>query len=527
MTIQSEILKSPAAEHWKAIGIKPHHGINIPLFSLHSKESCGIGEFPDLIPIIQWCTEIGYDIIQLLPLNDTGPESSPYSAISAFALNPLYLGLSSLPHLDHFQTLKNKLPALQELDKTKRIDYQKVREGKEKFLEEYYQLAGSLITKSVEYDQFLKDNPWLTPYALFKSLKILLKWAPWENWGKDLFDPKLDKYYQLCDQFAEEINYHIFVQYLCFLQMSDVKAEATKKGIYLKGDIPILISRESADVWLYGLLFLIYYSAGAPPDLYSAEGQNWGSPIYDWIQLETQNDDWWRWRLKVAERIYHLFRIDHIVGFYRIWAIPTGEKAKEGKFIPEEKKAWIPQGERIMRMMLDTAAILPVGEDLGTVPDEVRASMKKLGIPGTKMMRWEREWKKNKEFIDPRDYDPMSMTTVSTHDSDTLSLWWVNSPDEAKEYCAQQGWAYKNPLPKEKIFRMLRDSHHSASLLHINLLQEYFALVPGMTWELITDERINVPGIVSDRNWTYRFRPSVEEIVSNTELKHLMKDLIK
>lgn len=527
MTVQSEILKTPAAKQWNAIGIKHHHGINVPLFALHSDKSCGIGEFPDLIPLIDWCAEIGYDIIQLLPLNDTGPESSPYSAISAFALNPIYLGLAELPYLNEFQELKSKLPDLQKLDKSKRIDYQRVRAGKEQFLAEYYVLAGPLIVHTADFEKFKEENPWLKPFALFKSMKILLKWAAWENWGKELYDPTIEKYYQLCDQFSEEINYHIFVQYLCFQQMIAVKDHANKKKILIKGDIPILISRESADVWLYGLLFLIYYSAGAPPDMYAVEGQNWGSPIYDWVELESQNDNWWRWRLRVAERIYHIYRIDHIVGFYRIWAIPNGEQAKEGKFIPENTKMWLPQGERIMRMMLDSCDMLPIGEDLGTVPDEVRQSLRMLGISGTKMMRWERNWKGKKEFIDPKEYDPISMTTVSTHDSETLTMWWSESPDEAKDYCAQKGWVYKAPLSKDKLFRMLRDSHQSSSLFHINLLQEYLALIPGMTWDSPSDERINVPGIVNDANWTYRFRPSVEEIVSNSELKHLMKDLIK
>lgn len=527
MTILNEILNTPAAEQWKLIGIKTHHGINIPLFSLHSQQSCGIGEFPDLLPMINWCSEIGYDVIQLLPLNDTGHESSPYSAISAFALNPIYLGLKELPFLDQYPELKSKLPELQTLNKTKKIDYHSVRQGKEKFIKNYYDVAQSLIINSSEYALFLKENPWLKPFALFKSLKLLLKWAPWENWGKEMFDPSEETYNTLCDQFSEEINYHIFVQYLCFKQMMGVKTAASKKGVLIKGDIPILISRESADVWLYGLLFLIYYSAGAPPDMYSDEGQNWGSPIYDWKQMEMQNDNWWRWRLIVASRIYHLYRIDHIVGFYRIWAVPEGLKTVDGTFVPEDQKKWIPQGERIMRMMLDSCDMLPIGEDLGTVPDEVRASLKQLGICGTKVMRWERDYKKDKAFIDPKNYDPLSMTTVSTHDSETLSLWWTDSSEEAKEYCKERGWVYKSPLPKDKLYRILRDSHHSGSLFHINLLQEYLALVPGMTWESPADERINVPGIVTDHNWTYKFRPSVEEIVTNQELAHIMKDLIK
>jgi 4-alpha-glucanotransferase len=142
-------------------------------------------------------------------------------------------------------------------------------------------------------------------------------------------------------------------------------------------------------------------------------------------------------------------------------------------------------------------------------------------------MRWERYWEGDKSFIDPQDYIRESMTTVSTHDSKTLSLWWKNSPEEAKIYAESKRWTYDPEMTPEQQFSILYDSHHTPSLFHINLLQEYLALIPGMTWPDPADERINIPGLVLEKNWTYRFRPYVEEIVTDDRLKNTMKQILE
>jgi 4-alpha-glucanotransferase len=221
-----------------------------------------------------------------------------------------------------------------------------------------------------------------------------------------------------------------------------------------------------------------------------------------------------------------LYRIDHIVGFFRIWAIPYGLSAKDGHFVPSDSAKWIDHGQRLMLMMLDRCDMLPIGEDLGVVPPEARACLHALGICGTKVMRWERKWKEDKNFIRIEDYPVDSLSTVSTHDSETLQLWWQNNPEDANLFARFKGWSYNSVLSRGHQYEMLWDSHHSASLFHINLLQEYLALIPGMTWPLLEDERINVPGVCSDRNWTYRFKPSIEELVTNQTLQHLLKELI-
>lgn len=500
MNLEEQLLTSPAGTQWQKIGVRPHHGIVIPLFALHSASSYGIGEFPDLIPLIVWCREVGLDVIQLLPLNDTGLETSPYSALSAFALNPIHLRLNLPP--------QKNLP--------QRIDYKNTLAQKEKFLRNYYNTHGPEIMSQDDYKKFKEEQKfWLQDYAIFKAMKIRQNWKNWEEWPK-----------QLPNDILNEAEYHQFVQFLCFQQFKEVKLQAEKNHIYLKGDIPILINRESADVWRHPELFSLQFAAGAPPDMYSKKGQKWGFPLYRWENHEKDNYRWWTERLRTAANFYDLYRIDHVVGFFRIWAIPLELEAKLGHFEPRDEKQWIPQGEKIMRMMLANSTLLPIGEDLGTVPPEVRQCLSRLGICGTKVMRWERNWHGDQNFIDPKNYSPVSMTTVSTHDSETLKQWWKDWPQEAALYARSQGWDYHSDLNPAQHFAILSASNHSGSLFHINLLQEYLALIPSMTWPSPEDERINLPGIISDKNWTYRFRPSVEEITGNEELKKIIQKLI-
>lgn len=524
--VERRLLATAAGPGWQKIGVRHHHGICIPLFSLHSEQSCGVGEYLDLLPVIGWCKGVGMDVIQLLPLNDAGQGSSPYSALSAFALNPLHLTLTELPYIDKIPHHREKLAQMRYWNSTARVKYSIVRELKNVFLKEYYETVFPLISETAEYQTFLKCNSWLKSYALFKSLKEKQDWKAWEEWPIPLKSPSEAGYTDLLTEFSNTISYHEFLQYLCFTQFKRVREAANQLGVFLKGDIPILISRDSADVWHYRHYFLLHLAAGAPPDMYSRDGQYWGFPIYDWEELEKNHYDWWRDRLQVASNLYDLYRIDHVVGFYRIWVIAVGKSAREGSFLPSEEEAWIARGKKIMEMMLKAAPILPIGEDLGVVPPSVKASLAELGICGTKMMRWERRWDTDGGFIPPSEYLPESMTTVSTHDSDTLQLWWRHFPKEAKLYSEYKEWPYTPFLSFERNREILRDAHRSGSLFHLNLLNEYLALFPELISPNPSDERINIPGKILARNWTYRFRLSVEELVNHIPLKETIKELL-
>lgn len=527
--MQEDLLHSNAGKQWEQVDITHRHGINVPLFSLHSKQSCGIGEYTDLIPLISWVRSLGFDIIQLLPLNDPGNDSSPYSAISAFALNPIHIGLARLPYLMNYPHLQKQISEMQQLNATQRVDYPRVNALKKQFLKEYFSLVGPRIIESEEYKNFVNQHPWLIGYALFKAIKIERNWQSWEEWEEELRDPVSNSisFHRLTKQWEPEIAFHIFLQYLCFMQMKAAKSYADQQGIFLKGDIPILISRESADVWLNRRLFMTEFSAGSPPDMYSETGQNWGFPPYNWSELDKDNNSWWKQRLKTAGEFYHMYRLDHVVGFFRIWSIPRGKQGFEGYYIPGDESVWLSQGTRLMKMMLQFSPMLPIVEDLGNVPPIVRETLKNLGISGTKVMRWERYWDQDRSFIPYDRYISASMTTVSTHDSEPLQLWWKNNPDDAREFSEFMGWLYEEQLSSEHHRQILYASHHTTSIFHINLLQEYLFLIPGMTWSNLEDERINVPGVVSDRNWSYRLHPSIEQLIESDPLRQLMQNLIK
>lgn len=517
----------PTAKHWEKIGIKHHHGLVIPLFSLHSSHSCGIGEYLDLLPLLDWMARLGLDVLQLLPLNDTGTGASPYSAISSFALNPIHISLSSLPQIQKHPILLEEYKLIPKFSNTPYVHYPSVRETKIQFLRHYYQLAGPEILASQEYKTFLSNSSWINEYALFVSLKEANHWSSWVNWAPELLNPSADLIQRLFHEYSTEIEWHSFLQYLCHLQLEEVSRHAQKLQIHLKGDIPILLSYDSADVWLHRTLFHMGYSAGAPADMYSEEGQDWGSPIYNWEAIARQNYLLWINRLTAAAQYYQIYRLDHIVGFFRIWSIPVGSKSREGSFFPHNPDGWIDHGQKILLHLINHCSMLPIGEDLGNIPPVVRTCLTSLGICGTKVMRWEREWETTRKFIPVENYPLISLTTVSTHDSETLSEWWKNTQNGAKDFADYKGWSYNPLLSRKEHYQILWDSHHSNSLFHINLLQEYLSLVPGLSWEEPISERINLPGVISDKNWSIRFKPSLEAIIQNQTLSDLIKEMLK
>ncbi len=506
---------------------RSHHGIDIPLFSIRTANSSGIGEFLDLLPLIDWCAQIGMDTIQILPIYDSGNDPSPYNALSSCALNPLYLSLRSLPYLEEYPHLQKKLEELQPFNHTQRVCYRDLLPLKMHWLRAYFDLIGPSLIRSSAFRSFIDQHAWVETYALFKVLKEQCEGRPWQEWPQDLKHLSKQAYRLLIDAEWVEICFYIALQYLCYRQMHQVKEYAAAKQMLLMGDIPILISPDSADVWHEPDLFDLTLSAGAPPDAYNKAGQDWGFPLFHWELMKKTHYHWWKTRLACADTLYDFYRLDHAVGFFRIWGIPLGSPPKEGMFIPEDKMLWIPQGKAILEMMLKASSMQPIAEDLGTVPDEVRATLRELGICGTKVIRWERNWEGDREFIPFEDYPRLSLTCVSTHDTETLQLWWQRETEEAKAFARFKRWHYAPLLSKDQRKELLYDSHHTPSLFHINLLQEYLALFPELVWPSPEEERINIPGTLLPTNWTYRFRISLEELAAHPALKTTLRSLIR
>ena len=306
-------------------------GVAVPVAALRGENDLGIGEFADLPKLGEWCKNSGLDFIQILPVNDTGSQPSPYSALSAFALHPAYLKLADLPELKGkkktLQDLKKEIAeAGARLDPQPRVVFHKIVETKLKFLRRLYDLAREEILGASDFSKWTEENAWLPAYCVFSWLKEKNGGASWVDWKEHRSPSKreLEALWEKPEN-REELLFYAWVQKKLEDQFRLAAKKLDELGVCLKGDLPILMSEDSADVWAHSELFRRDLRAGAPPDMFSEIGQNWGFPIYDWEALAKQDYSWWRERLKRADLFYHAFRIDHVLGFFRIWAIPEKE----------------------------------------------------------------------------------------------------------------------------------------------------------------------------------------------------------
>ena len=315
-------------------------GVAIPVFSLRSKSSFGVGEFNDIRLMVDWAAKTGQSIIQILPINDTTmtntwQDSYPYNANSTFALHPQFI------HLPHVGKLKDKEAMARfealgvELNTLPNVDYERVNNAKAEYLHAVYAEQGKKTLASKEFKAFMAANEeWLRPYAVFCALRDEKGTPDFSEWGAmaKYTKAKAAKYEK---EHSEEVAYNYFVQYHLAKQLREVRDYAHSKGVVLKGDIPIGISRTSVDAWVYPELFHMNSSAGAPPDDFSVMGQNWGFPTYNWEKMAEDGYAWWKARFVKMAEYFDAYRIDHILGFFRIWEIPLDAvNALLGRFNP-------------------------------------------------------------------------------------------------------------------------------------------------------------------------------------------------
>ncbi|MDR3167220.1 MAG: 4-alpha-glucanotransferase [Treponema sp.] len=313
-------------------------GTVVPVGALRGERSLGVGEFPDLTEFAGLCARMGIGLIQLLPVNDTGSQSSPYFALTAFALHPLYLRIGDLSEATRYTRELERLG--REFDKETRFPYERIFRAKMKLLREIYaahekDIAGR-AKPGASLAVWIEKHPWVKEYAVFRRLKEANEERSWKEWpaytrvtGKDIEDLWND------GQLFSEHLFWVWLQEALDKQFSLAAKSIADMGIILEGDIPILMNDDSCDVWAHHEYFHEDLSAGAPPDMYSPDGQNWGFPIYNW-QAQIKDDyTWWRNRLKTAEQYYRAYRIDHVLGFFRIWACRREDSsATMGRFIP-------------------------------------------------------------------------------------------------------------------------------------------------------------------------------------------------
>ncbi len=308
-------MKFPALSH-------PLTGVLVPVSALRSAHSVGTGEFADLPLLADFCAATGMSVIQVLPVNDTGAESSPYSALSAFALHPLYIRLQDLPEISGLESAVADLRTRTE--GSPRLDYPGVRAAKLDILRDAFAPRREQIASLPELQSWIADNPWIKPYAVFCRQKQRNQDRSWKQWEslRDIDLPTIEREWKKGLKDGSTLFY-AWVQFRLEEQLRAAARELDTRGIALKGDLPILMNEDSADAWAHRDIFDPAVRAGAPPDMFSELGQNWDFPVYNWQRLGEQDYDWWKRRLVQADKFYHAFRIDHVLGFFRIWAVPA------------------------------------------------------------------------------------------------------------------------------------------------------------------------------------------------------------
>ena len=311
-------------------------GVSIPVFSLRSEAGFGVGEFLDLKRLVDWCGATGIKMIQLLPVNDTiathtWADSYPYSAISAFALHPLYLHLPNVVQRENQKLLDSLEPERLRLNALPDLDYQAVMKAKLDVLRKIYSLQSRATFARKEYKEFIDANKeWLIPYAFFCYLRDLNRTPNFSDWPRfRRYEAKNLKQLAESDHsVSDEVGFHYFTQFHLHLQLKEVASYAHEHRVILKGDIPIGVYRYGTDAWQEPELYHMDLQAGAPPDAFAAKGQNWSFPTYNWPKMAGTGFAWWKARLRQMSNYFDAFRIDHILGFFRIWSIPI--EAVEG-----------------------------------------------------------------------------------------------------------------------------------------------------------------------------------------------------
>jgi 4-alpha-glucanotransferase len=495
-----------------------HAGILIPLFSIPSCASWGIGEIADLPRLARWVEASGLDFVQLLPVNEMEEgQSSPYSALSAMAIDPIFIAMSAVEEFVEAGGERSLDPAdlegLQAARTARVVDYETVRVVKSRalrrafstFLARHWRGRTSRAQALREFRE--REAWWLDEYALFRGLHEEHESRFWLEWPEALRDRQPAAIAAARERLAEPILYFAYLQWLADEQWQRARREC---GIGIFGDFPFMVGGHSADVWTRQDEFRLDASVGVPPDAFSESGQDWGLPVYRWDVIARTGYQWLRDRTRRCAELYDGFRVDHLVGFYR-----TFVRERDGctYFVPGEERAQRAQGELLMNLFASGGARL-LAEDLGTVPDFVRDSMASLGIPGMKVLRWEREWDaEGQPFRDPLRYPPMSVSTSGTHDTETLAEWWDAAGEDERRLVTEVpslqeiGCPRETPFPDAARDALIRVLLCAGSDLTILPLQDVFG------WR----DRINTPASIGERNWTWRLPWPVEDLMTRPD----------
>ncbi len=480
----------------------------VPLFSLRRRSDAGIGDISALDAMTELVASMGNRAILLLPIDETSPgEASPYSALSVFAIDPIYIGLEGLAGVapDELERVRCALARVPLSDRLT------IRAARRELLEAAFRhFTARGDGRALVGDFAERHRGWLDDYALFRALKDRFDFAPWEDWPDSLRRREPAALDRAKTELAPVIAKYAYWQFLVHRQWAEVHAHARTRGVMLGGDLAFSPARDSAEVWANQELFDFERTVGAPPDGFNPEGQKWGLPAPRWDRISADGFALLKKRIRHARELYDFIRVDHVVGLYRTFSFGLVPGAAGG-FWPAAEPEQRAQGEAVLRAILEEAgATVVVAEDLGVIPPFVRASMSALGVPGYKVMRWEKinDGTPREAFIRPADYPEVSLATTSTHDTDTLVEWWDTAPEnECKRMLKLLGLAPANAPKTEVKFDQMRDAmlealYKSPSRMVLIPVQDLFG------WR----DRINLPGTVGPANWSWRLPLAIEDI---------------
>jgi 4-alpha-glucanotransferase len=543
-------------------------GVLVPLFALRGENDLGIGDIGALREFIDWVAQIGFKLVQLLPINETGADNSPYNAISAMAIEPttLHLAPNSSPDL----TREDFDAAVAGTDlrslRLGEVKYRQVKKLKRRILEKAFAnfCANASEERQLEFETFCEEEAaWLRDYAFFRVLmeenEDSAAWNRWpaqhqsieraRNWLRGL--PQ-DRQAGL----ATRQNFFCYMQWIAHQQWRAIKSYAEERGVALMGDIPFGVSYYSADVFARPDDFVLDWCGGAPPEPYFKDdaftqkwGQNWGIPLYRWDKMRANSFAWWRQRVRAVRRIFHLFRIDHVLGFYRIYAFPWRPRKNKQFFpldwnqmlertsgraphfvprddeTPENSEANKREGEEYLRVVLDEAgATRVIGEDLGLVPDYVRPNLRALGIAGFKIPQWEA---RGEQVTPGNEYERLSVATYTTHDHKPIRALW----EDAFEHPTATSEQSRFDLAKIAVF-----AGFDPRIDRVDFEKDFYPAIMGALFGseawlaivMITDllgrkYRFNVPGTKANLNWTRRMQRSVAQLRSSPKEQRRMR----
>lgn len=564
-------------------------GTVIPIFSLRSEGSFGVGDFGDLKMMVDWASKTNQRIIQVLPINDTNithtwQDSYPYNSISIYALHPQYTDFRQLPELKDLEQKKQFEQLRQELNALPQIDYERMFTAKMDYLHALFVQEWANVKRRASYKDFFKQNEeWLVPYAAFCYYRDLYGTATFSQWPKDATVHALGN--------NKEVEFWYFVQYNLDQQMRSAHEYARQHRVILKGDIPIGISRDGVEAWVEPKYFNLNGQAGAPPDPFSADGQNWGFPTYNWDEMLKDNCAWWVRRFRKMAQYFDAYRIDHVLGFFRIWEIPVPEKSglmgqfapalgmskeeiaaygvpfREGLFLVDHKRNdrwhpriavqyqpayeelndtekfnfnrlyndyfyrrnnqfWYQEAMKKLPRLTQATRMLVCAEDLGMVPDCVPWVMNELRILSLEIQSMPKDDKVRFGHLSRNPY--RSVCTISTHDMATLRQWWDEDEERTQNYfntMLYRGGAAPHPLPGWLAKDIVSRHLTSPSMLCLLSLQDWLAIDEKLRLPDQNAERINIPA--NPRHyWRYRMHLTIEQLMQENNFNNEISTLI-